>query len=163
MSVIFYIFLLYILIILFGWLQYRINLSDLSGQQKEKSSDKEIIIQGKTKLPELSSSFENVDHRKIKDEVIIDDEVKEFYEGKEKKPLEDKPALIDKKEIIFDQEIGLKEYLSNNILVNGIILSEIIAPPRALKPYKFKRYKRVEEKLAVSESCPRENGGVNSC
>ncbi|HEC93380.1 MAG TPA: hypothetical protein ENI51_10380, partial [Candidatus Atribacteria bacterium] len=64
MSVIFYIFLLYILIILFGWLQYRINLSKLSDQQKEKSSDKEIIIQGETKLRELSSSFENVDHRK---------------------------------------------------------------------------------------------------
>jgi len=163
MSVIFYIFLLYILIILFGWLQYRINLSDLSDQQKEKSSDKEIIIQGKTKLPELTTSFENVNPRKIKDKIIIDDEVKEFYESKEKETLKDKPVLMNKKEIVFDQEIGLKEYLSNNILVNGIILSEIISPPRALKPYKFKKYKWEDEKLVVSKSYPRENGGVNSC
>ncbi len=142
MSIILFIFLLYILIILFGWLQYRIKLSNISDQQKEKSSDKEIIIQDETKLPEYSSSFKDVDYKEIKDEIIIDNEVKEFYEEKEKKPLEDKPQSIDKKKIIFDQEIGLREHLSNNILVNGIILSEIIAPPRALKPYKFKRYKR---------------------
>ncbi|MBA7552653.1 hypothetical protein ES705_45223 [subsurface metagenome] len=28
-------------------------------------------------------------------------------------------------------------------LINAIILSEIIAPPRALKPYDFQRYKRL--------------------
>ncbi|HBY57974.1 MAG TPA: hypothetical protein DEG96_08995 [Candidatus Atribacteria bacterium] len=145
MSIILFIFLLYILIILFGWLQYRIKLSNISDQQKEESIDKEIIIQDETKLPEYSSSFKNVDHKEIKDEIIVDDEVKEFYKEEEKKPLDDKPQLIDQKKIIFDQESELKEYLSNDILVNGIILSEIIAPPRALNPYKFKKYKRWRE------------------
>jgi len=45
-------------------------------------------------------------------------------------------------EISSGRESGLEIYLSDNILVNGIILSEIIAPPRALRPYDFKRYKR---------------------
>jgi len=36
----------------------------------------------------------------------------------------------------------LEIYLSDNILVNGIILSEIIAPPRALRPYDFQRHRK---------------------
>jgi len=42
-----------------------------------------------------------------------------------------------------EQESGLGIYLSDNILINGIILSEIIALPRALRPYDFQRYKRL--------------------
>ncbi len=81
------------------------------------------------------------------DKIIIDEEVKEFYknkvEDKEKEVLAEKPVVEDGEEISSSRESGLEIYLSNNILVNGIILSEIIAPPRALRPYDFQRYKRL--------------------
>ena len=80
-------------------------------------------------------------------EIIIDNEVKEFYkdkdEDKEKGILAEKSEVEDREEISSDHESGLEIYLSDNILINGIILSEIIALPRALRPYDFQRYKRL--------------------
>ena len=115
-----------------------------------KEEDKAISIfseiQEEAGSPEEKTNIKQVDNIEKKDKIIIDDEVKEFYrdksEDKEKRILTEKPVVEDVGEISSGRESGLEIYLSDNILVNGIILSEIIAPPRALRPYDFKRYKR---------------------
>jgi hypothetical protein len=100
-------------------------------------------IQDKAGLPGKKSNIKQVDDIEKKDKIIIDDEVKEYYQKKDKEILIDKPVVKDREETTSDQESGLGIYLSDNILINGIILSEIIAPPRALRPYDFHRYKRL--------------------
>jgi hypothetical protein len=92
---------------------------------------------------EEKTNIKQVDNIEKKDKIIIDDEVMEYYQKKDKAILTDKPAEKDREEITTGQESGLGIYLSDNILINGIILSEIIAPPRALRPYDFQRYKRL--------------------
>jgi hypothetical protein len=96
---------------------------------------------------EEKTNIKQVDNIEKKDKIIIDDEVMEFYkdkdEDKEKEVLAEKSAVEDGEEISSGRESGLEIYLSDNILINAIILSEIIAPPRALRPYNFQRYKRL--------------------
>jgi hypothetical protein len=136
--------------IIFSWLQNQSKKSSIVIEKEKEPINKNIVIRNKTKLPENSNGFNYVKNNDAignKDNILIDDEVSEFYKNKNKdrqiKNLANKPYEIDKEEVISNQESGLREYLSNDILINGIILSEIIAPPRALKPYNFKRYKRL--------------------
>jgi len=143
MSIVSFILILYIVIILFNWLQNRANKSSVLKKEEEESIDKNYAIPDEAKLPENSNNIKDANKVEKNEEIMIDDEVKEFYQQKEKKKLTNKPLVMAKEEVIFSEESELSEYLSNNILINGIILSEIIAPPRALKPYSFKRYKRL--------------------
>ncbi|GAF91739.1 unnamed protein product, partial [marine sediment metagenome] len=85
-------------------------------------------IQDEAGSPEEKTNIKQVNNIEKKDKIIIDDEVKEYYQKKDKEILTDKPAVKDREEITTDQESGLGIYLSDNILINGIILSEIIAP-----------------------------------
>ena len=144
MSLISYIFIFYIII----------NLLSRIGNKKRKSyslmrkeEDNSILvfseIQDKVGSSEEKRNIKQVDNIEKKDKIIIDNEVKEYYQKKEEEILTDKPVVKGREEITSEQESGLGIYLSDNILINGIILSEIIAPPRALRPYDFKRYKRV--------------------
>jgi hypothetical protein len=148
MSLILYIFIFYIII----------NLLSRKGNKKRKSyslmqkeEDNSISvfseIQDEVGSPGDKINIKQVYNIEKKDKIIIDDEVKEFYknkvEDKEKEVLAKKPVVEDGKKISSSRESGLEIYLSNNILVNGIILSEIIAPPRVLRPYDFQRYKRL--------------------
>jgi len=106
-------------------------------------------IQDEAGSPGDKINIKQVDNIEKKDKIIIDDEVKEFYknkgEDKEKEVLEKKPVVEVEggEEISSGWESGLEIYLSDNILIDGIILSEIIALPRALRPYDFQRYKRL--------------------
>jgi len=142
MSIGLFIFIFYILIILFSWLQNQIKKSSILNQKKDETIINQDTNQDKVKLPEYSDNYENIKDIEDKDKIIIDDEVKEFYEQQEIKHLTNKPLVIDEEGFISNQKSGLREYLSNNIFINGIILSEILAPPRAVKPYKFKRKNR---------------------
>jgi hypothetical protein len=127
---------------LFSWLQNQIKKSSILNQKKDETIINQATNQDKVKLPEYSDNYENIKDIEDKDKIIIDDEVKEFYEQQEIKHLTNKPLVIDEEDVIYNQKSGLREYLSNNIFINGIILSEILAPPRAVKPYKFKRKNR---------------------
>jgi hypothetical protein len=127
---------------LFSWLQNQIKKSSILNQKKDETIINQATNQDKVKLPEYSDNYENIKDIEDKDKIIIDDEVKEFYEQQEIKHLTNKPLIIDEEDVIYNQKSGLREYLSNNIFINGIILSEILAPPRAVKPYKFKRKNR---------------------
>ena len=142
MSIGLFIFIFYILIILFSWLQNQIRKSSILNQNKDETIVNQATNQDKVKLPEYSDNYENIKDIEDKDKIIIDDEVKEFYEQQEIKHLTNKPLVIDEEDFISNQKNELREYLSNNIFINGIILSEILAPPRAVKPYKFKRKNR---------------------
>lgn len=142
MSIGLFIFIFYILIILFSWLQNQIKKSSILNQKKDETIINQTTNQDKVKLPEYSDNYENIKDIEDKDKIIIDDEVKEFYEQQEIKHLTNKSLVIDEEDVISNQKSGLREYLSNNIFINGIILSEILAPPRAVKPYKFKRKNR---------------------
>lgn len=132
MSIGLFIFIFYILIILFSWLQNQIKKSSILNQKKDETIINQATNQDKIKLPEYSDNYENIKDIEDKDKIIIDDEL-----------ITNKPLVLDEEEVNSKQKSGLREYLSNNIFINGIILSEILAPPRAVKPYKFKKYKRL--------------------
>lgn len=148
MSLALYIFIFYIII---GLLSRIGNRRRRSYSLMRKEEDDSITVFSETReetgLPEEKTNIEQVNNIEKKDKIIIDDEVKEFYKGKgedeEKKVLDKKPIVEGGEKISSGRESGLEVYLSDNILVNGIILSELIAPPRALRPYNFQRYKRL--------------------
>ncbi len=144
MSLVLYIFIFYIIISLLSRIGNKKRRSYNLIRKEEDDSILEFSeIQDETGSPEEKTNIKQVDNIEKKDKIIIDDEVKEYYQKKDKEILTDKPAVKDREEITTDQESGLGIYLSDNILINGIILSEIIAPPRALRPYDFQRYKRL--------------------
>ena len=150
MSLVLYIFIFYIIISLLSRIG---NKKRRSYSLMRKEEDDSILvfpkIQDEVGSPGNKINIKQVNNIEKKDKIIIDDEVKEFYkdkgEDKEKGVLAEKPAVEVEggEEISSGWESGLEIYLSDNILINGIILSEIIAPPRALRPYDFQRYKRL--------------------
>ena len=144
MSLVLYIFIFYIIISLLSRIGNKKRRSySLIRKEEDDSISVFSEIQDEAGSPEEKTDIKQVDNIEKKDKIIIDDEVKEYYQKKDKEILTDKPTVKDREEITTDQESGLGIYLSDNILINGIILSEIIAPPRALKPYDFQRYKRL--------------------
>ncbi len=148
MSLVLYIFIFYIIISLLSRIGNKKRRS-YSLMRKEEDNSISVFseIQDEAGSSEEKTNIKQVDNIEKKDKIIIDDEVKEFYkdkgEDKEKGVLAEKPVVEDGEEILNGRENGLEMYLSDNILINGIILSEIIAPPRALRPYNFQRYKRL--------------------
>jgi len=148
MSLVLYIFIFYIIINLLSRIGNKKRKS-YSLMRKEEDNSISVFseIQDEAGLPGDKINIKQVDNIEKKDKIIIDDEVKEFYkdkgEDKEKEVLAEKSVVEDGEEISSVRESGLEIYLSNNILVNGIILSEIIALPRALRPYDFQRYRRL--------------------
>ena len=144
MSLVLYIFIFYIIISLLSRIgNKKRRFYSLMRKKEDDSISLFSEIQDVVGSPEAKTNLKQVDNIEKKNKIIIDDEVKEYYQKKDKEILIDKPVVKDREEIISDQESGLEIYLSNNILINGIILSEIIAPPRALRPYDFHRYKRL--------------------
>ena len=144
MSLVLYIFIFYIIISLLSRIGNKKRRSYSLIRKKEDNSISVFSeIQDKKASSEEKTNIKQVDSIEKKDKIIIDDEVKEYYQNKDKEILTDKLAVGDREEITSDQESGLGVYLSDNILINGIIFSEIIALPRALRPYNFQRYKRL--------------------
>ena len=148
MSLVLYIFIFYIIISLLSRIGNKKRRSySLIRKEEDKSISIFSEIQDEAGLPEEKTNIKQVDNIEKKDKIILDDEVKEFYrdkgEDKERGILTEKLEVEDREEISSGRESELELYLSDNILVNGIILSEIIAPPRALRPYDFQRYKRL--------------------
>ena len=144
MSLVSYIFIFYIIISLLSRVGNKKRRS-YSLMRKEKDNSISVFseIQNEAGSPGDKINIKQVDSIEKKNKIIIDDEVKEYYQKKEEEILTDKPVVKGREEITSEQESGLGIYLSDNILINGIILSEIIAPPRALRPYDFQRYKRL--------------------
>jgi len=147
MSLVLYILIFYIIISLLSRIgnQKRRSYSLMQKEENESISSFSEIRDKAGSLEE--NNIKQVDNLEKKGKIIVDDEVKEFYkdkyEDKKKKVFTEKAAVEGGEEISSGQEIGLEVYLTDNIIVNGIILSEIIAPPRALRPYDFQRYKRL--------------------
>ena len=147
MSLVLYILIFYIIISLLSRIgnQKRRSYSLIQKEENESISSFSEIRDKAGSLEE--NNIKQVDNLEKKGKIIVDDEVKEFYkdkyEDKKKKVFTEKAAVEGGEEISSGQEIGLEVYLTDNIIVNGIILSEIIAPPRALRPYDFQRYKRL--------------------
>jgi len=147
MSLIYYIIIFYIIISLLSRIGNKKRRSySLMRKEKDDSISVSSEIQDEIGSPGYKINIKQVDSIEKKDKIIIDDEVKEFYkdkgEDKEKEVLDKKAAVEDREEISSGRESGLEIYLSDNILINGIILSEIIALPRALRPYDFQRHRR---------------------
>ena len=144
MSLVLYIFIFYIIISLLSRIRNK-KRSYYTLMRKEEEDSIPVFseIQNEAGLLGEKTNIKQVDNIEKKDKIIIDDEVKEFYQKKDKEFLAEKLEIEDREEISSGRESGLEIYLSDNILINGIILSEIIAPPRALRPYDFQRYKRL--------------------
>jgi len=137
---------LYIIIIFFGrLLQSQVKKSAVSKQKQEDAVDAYSFIPDKVKMLENEDVLKKKSDTEEKNEILVDDEVKNFYNKKVIENLQDNPPAINEIEHTTEQKIELKDYLYNHLLVDGIILSEIIALPRALKPYKYKKHSRVAE------------------
>jgi len=148
MSLVLYIFIFYIIISLLSRIgNKKRRFYSLMRKEEDDSISLFSEIQDEAGLPEEKTNIKQVGNIEKKDKIIIDDEVMEFYKNedndKEKEVLAEKLAVEDGEEISSGRESGLGIYLSDNILISGIILSEILAPPRALRPYDFQRYKRL--------------------
>jgi len=149
MSLISYIIIFYIIINLLSRIGNKKRRS-YSLMRKEKDNSISVFseFQNEAGLLGEKTNIKQVDNIEKKDKIIIDDEVKEFYKDKgkdkEKEVLDKKPVVEGGEEISSVWESGLEIYLSDNILINGIILSEIIALPRALRPYDFQRHRRLQ-------------------
>jgi hypothetical protein len=144
MSLVLYIFIFYIIISLLSRIGNKKRRSySLIRKEEDDSISVFSEIQDEAGLPEEKINIKQVDDIEKKNKIIIDDEVKEYYQKKDKEILIDKPVVENGEEISSGSESGLEIFLSDNILINAIILSEIIAPPRALRPYNFQRYKRL--------------------
>ncbi|MBF8436017.1 hypothetical protein I0Q91_02895 [Halanaerobiaceae bacterium Z-7014] len=84
--------------------------------------------------------------QKKKPEVLESDTVKEYKARQEEKDKKDKKRLVGLKsrkksaiqsgEIGGSGEVGHDLSFDNKSLMNGIIMKEILSPPRSLKPYK---------------------------
>ena len=133
MSLVLYIFIFYIIISLLSRIGNKKRRS-YSLMRKEKDNSISVFseFQNEVGSPGDKINIKQVDSIEKKDKIIIDDEVKEFYkdkgEDKEKEVLAEKSAVEDGEEISSGRESGLEIYLSDNILIDGVILSEIIAP-----------------------------------
>jgi len=140
MSLVLYIFIFYIIISLLSRIGNKKRRSHIL-MRKEKDDSISVFseIQDEAGSPEEKTNIKQFDNIEKKNKIIIDDEVKEFYkdkyEDKKKEVLAEKPTVEDREEISSGRESGLELYLSDDVLINGIILSEIIALPRALRPY----------------------------
>jgi len=148
MSLVLYIFIFYIIMSLLSRIgNKKRRFYSLIRKEEDDSISVFSEIQDETGSPDEKTNIKQVGNIEKRDKIIIDDEVMEFYKGKdedeEKEVLAEKSAVEDGEEISSGRESGLEIYLSDDILINGIILSEIIAPPRALRPYDFQRYKRL--------------------
>jgi hypothetical protein len=148
MSLVLYIFIFYIIISLLSRIgNKKRRFYSLIRKEEDDSISVFSEIQDEAGSPDEKTNIKQVGNIEKRDKIIIDDEVMEFYKGKdedeEKEILAEKSAVEDGEEISSGRESGLEIYLSDDILINGIILSEIIAPPRALRPYNFQRYKRL--------------------
>ena len=142
MSLEFFIFLLYIFIIVFSWIQKQARKSYNLNRDKKTYNNGYIDQNDEENIQEYNAITKETKDMKQKEEIIIDEEVKEFYQQKREKNLTRKPLKMEQGKDILYEESQLVEYLHDNVLIKGIILSEILAPPRVLKPYVFKRYKR---------------------
>lgn len=148
MSLFLYIFIFYIII----------SLLNQAGSKKKRSyslirKEEDNPISVSTEIPEEiglpddSINLKQIDNIEKKEMIDIDKPVKEFYpekgEDQGKEILDKKPSeeVEGGKDFSPNWESGLEIYLSDNILIDGIIISEIIALPRALRPYDFQRYK----------------------
>ena len=142
MSLISYIIIFYIIISLLSRIGNKKRRS-YSFMRKEEDSPISVFseIQDEAGSPGDKINIKQINNIEKNDKMIIDDEVKEYYQNKDKEILTEKLAVEDREKIMSDQEIGLGVYLTDNILINGIIFSEIIALPRALRPFNFRRYK----------------------
>lgn len=144
MSLVVYIFIFYIIISLLSQIG---NKKRRNYSLKRKVEDNSISVfsesQDRAELLEEKNNIKQINNIEKKDNIIIDNEVKEYYQKKEKEITTVETVVKGREEITSDHESGLEIYLSDNILINGIVFSEIIAKPRALKPYDFQRYKRL--------------------
>jgi len=148
MSLISYIIIFYIIISLLSRIgNKKRGYYNLMRKEKDDSIPVFSEILDEAGSPGDKIKIKQIDNIEKKDKIIVDDEVIEFYKDKvkdkEKEILAEKLEIEDREEISSGRGSELEIYLSDNILINAIILSEIIAPPRALRPYDFQRYKRL--------------------
>lgn len=103
MSLVLYIFIFYIIISLLGRIGNKKRRS-YSLMRKEEDDSISVFseIQDETGSSEEKTNIKQVDNIEKQDKIIIDDEVKEYYQKKDKEILIDKPVVKDREEITSD-------------------------------------------------------------
>lgn len=97
-------------------------------------------------LSEIDDKFGDKKEKKEKPEVLESDTVKKYKERQEAKdksdnkktgrPKYERKSIIESGEIGSSDEIASDLSFDNKSLVTGIMMKEILSPPRSLKPYK---------------------------
>lgn len=144
MFLIYFILFLYLVIILFSWIQYQIKLYQTKqiGSKEEVKKDEFSAEQEESKnqkFEEISALYSSEQDLEINSQMKMSELLKEgeainlLEQTGEKKPEE---VILTKKE---DELCVEKETIPGQDLVKGIILSEILGLPRAKRAYKYKR------------------------
>lgn len=96
-------------------------------------------------LSEVDDKF-GENNKKGKPEVLESDTVEKYKARQEEKDKNDKKKVVSsksrQKSVVESDEIGNSEQVGHDLnfdnksLVNGIMMKEILSPPRSLRPYK---------------------------
>ena len=140
----FLVFIAYLIIIVFSRLQKQAKKSSNSMKKERDSlnSNETTFIPDRIKYVKNINNIEKTDDTEKEEIILVDDEIKDFYDKKEIKKSTEKLPVEDKEKQNSNKIEVLQPYFHDNPLINGIILSELIALPRSLKPYTSRRYNR---------------------
>jgi len=144
MSIGLIVFIIYLAIMVFSRRQQQAKKSSNSMKKERDSlnSNEPTFIPDRIKYVKNINNIEKTNDTEKEEIILVDDEIEDFYDKKEiKKSIEKLPVENKEKQNSNKIEV-LQPYFHDNPLINGIILSELIALPRSLKPYTSRRYNR---------------------
>jgi len=144
MSIGLIVFIIYLVIMVFSRRQQQAKKSSNSMKKQRNSlnSNELTFIPDRIKYVKNINNIEKTNDTEKEEIILINDEIEDFYDKKEiKKSIEKLPVENKEKQNSNKIEV-LQPYFHDNPLINGIILSELIALPRSLKPYTSRRYNR---------------------
>jgi len=138
------VFIIYLVIMVFSRRQQQAKKSSNSMKKERDSlnSNETTFIPDRTKYVKNINNIEKTNDTEKEEIILINDEIKDFYDKKEIKKSTEKLPVEDKEKQNSNKIEVLQPYFHDNPLINGIILSELIALPRSLKPYTSRRYNR---------------------
>jgi len=144
MSIGLIVFIIYLVIMVFSRRQQQAKKSSNSMKKQRNSlnSNELTFIPDRIKYVKNINNIEKTNDTEKEEIILINDEIEDFYDKKEiKKSIEKLPVENKEKQNSNKIEV-LQPYFHDNPLINGIILSELIALPRSLKPYTSRRYNK---------------------
>ena len=138
----FFIFIVYLIFIIFSRLQKQTKKpSNFKKKQRDTLNPEEFpFIPDPLKYAENENNLEINDNAEKKEIILPYKEVEDLLVKKEIEKSIKKLPVIDQEKYISTENETLYPYFYDNLLIDGIILSELLGLPRALSPYKNRKH-----------------------